>query len=85
MLMYIIFNARMIYLLKILLSLFLSWNFLLSYCVTFNLDLNDFPDEPNGSWVARANGSWNNWGTGITLSDDDGDGIHTAIDCGFSN
>ena len=36
-------------------------------CVTFNLNLNDFNEIPSsGNWVVRANGNWNNWGSGIT-------------------
>jgi len=55
------------------------------YCVTFNLDLNDFTDSPDGNWVVRANGNWNNWGVGITLFDDDDDGLYTVTNCSFSN
>tara|TARA_Y100000590_G_C15655168_1_gene990335 strand:- start:383 stop:1714 length:1332 start_codon:yes stop_codon:yes gene_type:complete len=56
-----------------------------SNCVTFSLDLNNFNEEPQGDWVPRANGSWNTWGIGITLNDNDGDNIYTATDCSFSN
>ena len=72
------------YVFKILISMVMC-NFILPYCVTFNLDLNDFNDIPDGYWVVRANGNWNSWGTGITLNDNDGDGTYTAIDCNFSN
>ena len=58
---------------------------LMPYCVIFNLDLNSFNDYPDGDWVARANGSWNGWGTGIDLYDDDGDGIYSVTDCSFEN
>ena len=60
-------------------------NFIFPYCVTFNLDLNNFNDIPEGSWVARANGNWNNWGAGITLNDNNNDGIHTGTSCSFDN
>ena len=60
-------------------------NILFPYCVTFNLDLNNFNDAPDGNWSARANGSWNNWGSGITLNDNDNDGIYTATSCSFDN
>ena len=60
-------------------------NILFPYCVTFNLDLNNFNDAPSGNWSPRANGSWNNWGFGITLNDNDNDGIYTATSCSFDN
>ena len=72
------------YLLKIL-SILMLINSIFAYCVTFNIDLNNLDDIPDGNWVVRANGTWNNWGAGITLYDNDGDGIHTATDCTFSN
>ena len=72
------------YILKKLYILFL-FNTILPYCVTFNIDLNNLNDIPDGNWVVRANGTWNNWGTGITLYDNNGDGIHTATDCTFLN
>jgi len=71
------------YITKILLFI-ITLSIVFPYCVTFNLDLNDFNEEPEGNWVARANGTWNNWGVGITLNDDDGDNIYTATDCNFS-
>lgn len=55
------------------------------YCVTFSIDLNNFNEEPEGNWVVRANGNWNNWGTGVTLSDDDGDHVYYAEYCGLNN
>ena len=70
------------YFLKFL-SFPLLLNFAFNYCVTFNLNLNGFSEVPNGNWVARANGNWNNWGTGITLYDYDNDGIHTGTVCSF--
>ena len=66
--------------LKILILNLLT-NYLLSYCVTFSLDLTEFNEIPDGNWSVRANGNWNNWGTGITLYDYDNDGIHTATTC----
>ena len=59
------------------LIVFMNFHLILASCVTFNLDLNNFNELPEGNWVARANGSWNNWGTGITLSDNDNNGIFT--------
>ena len=70
---------------KFLFKILLFINILFPYCVTFNLDLNNFDDVPVGSWVARANGSWNEWGTGITLNDNDNDGIYSATSCSFDN
>lgn len=70
------------YFLKFL-SFSILLNFAFNYCVTFNLNLNGFSEVPNGNWVARANGNWNNWGTGITLYDYDNDGIHTGTVCSF--
>ena len=55
------------------------------YCVTFNLDLNDFHEQIEGNWQPRANGNWNNWGIGITFYDDDNDGIYSVTDCRFDN
>ena len=51
--------------------------FLFSATINFNIDMNNsiIPNEDYNSVVI--NGSWNNWqGWGITLSDDDGDGIY---------
>ena len=55
------------------------------YCITFSLDLNNFNELPQGNWEPRANGTWNSWGTGITLYDDDNDGIYSVTDCRFEN
>ena len=44
--------------------------------------MNDIPD---GSWAVRANGNWNNWGTGITLNDNNNDGVYTGTSCSFDN
>ena len=60
-------------------------NLIFTNCVTFNLDLNNLEEVPDGNWVARVNGSWNNWNTGITLSDYNNDGVYTATNCNFSN
>jgi len=67
------------------LIVFMNFHLILASCVTFNLDLNNFNELPEGNWVARANGSWNNWGTGITLSDNDNNGIHTSTICSLEN
>ncbi len=72
------------FLLKIL-SIIIFNCFLFSQCVTFNLDLNEFQDIPDGNWIVNANGSWNSWGWGINLTDSDGDNIFTITDCSFSN
>tara|TARA_Y100001970_G_scaffold137457_2_gene169181 strand:+ start:17314 stop:19683 length:2370 start_codon:yes stop_codon:yes gene_type:complete len=51
--------------------------FLFSATINFNIDMNNsiIPNEDYNNVVI--NGSWNNWqGWGITLSDDDGDGIY---------
>ena len=69
----------------LLIVLLFFLNILFPYCVTFNLDLNNFNDAPSGNWSPRANGSWNNWGFGITLNDNDNDGIYTATSCSFDN
>ena len=63
----------------------ITLNLIFTNCVTFNLDLNNLEEVPDGNWVARINGSWNNWNTGITLSDYNNDGIYTATNCNFSN
>ena len=55
------------------------------YCITFSLDLNNFNELPQGNWEPRANGTWNSWGTGITLYDNDNDGIYSVTDCRFEN
>ena len=54
---------------KSLIKILFLISFIFPYCVTFNLDLNNFNDIPDGSWVARANGNWNNWGAGTTLNE----------------
>lgn len=72
------------YLYKILFFILIG-NFIITSCVTFNLDLNNYDNIPDGNWIARANGNWNGWGNGITLSDDDNDGIHSGTSCIFEN
>lgn len=70
---------------KSLIKILFFISFIFPYCVTFNLDLNNFNDIPDGSWVVRANGNWNNWGTGTTLNDNNNDGIYTGTSCSFDN
>ena len=72
------------FLVKILFIMIIN-SLMFSNCVSFSLDLNDFEEEPSGNWVVRVNGTWNSWGSGITLNDDDDDNIYTISDCSFSN
>ena len=60
-------------------------HFVLTSCVTFNLDLNNFEDIPDGDWIVLANGNWNMWGWGIELTDQNNDNIFTATNCSFDN
>ena len=60
-------------------------HFVLTSCVTFNLDLNNFDDIPDGDWIVLANGNWNMWGWGIELTDQNNDNIFTATNCSFDN
>ncbi len=70
---------------KKFLTYIIFFNFFFPYCVTFNLDLNNFSEYPDGNWVARVNGSWNGWGQGFTLNDHDSNGIYSFTDCGLSD
>ena len=67
------------------LTYIIFFNFFFPNCVTFNLDLNNFSEYPNGNWVVKVNGSWNGWGQGFTLNDHDSDGIYSVTDCGLSD
>lgn len=60
-------------------SIFYS-NFLFAYCANISVNINNI-DTPDGNWIVLANGSWNNWGWGIELFDQDGDGTYEGSVC----
>jgi len=59
---------------------------LFSYSANFEIDTNDLA-YPNANYPSIViNGSWNDWsGWGVTLLDDDGDGIYTGTLSGLSD
>ena len=62
--------------LKFLLKLVCFYTIAFSVNISFNIDMNEMPLPNEGFEDIVINGSWNNWsGWGVTLSDNDGDGI----------
>ena len=59
-------------------------NILLGYCAIIKVDINNI-ETPEGSWVVLANGSWNDWGWGTELFDDDGNGSYEGVVCGLAD
>ena len=55
------------------------------YCATIGVDVNMLTNPPNGNWVVLANGSWNEWGWGVQLLDEDGDGLYIGTLCDLSD
>ena len=55
------------------------------YCATIGVDVNTLTNPPNGNWVVLANGSWNEWGWGVQLLDEDGDGLYIGTLCDLSD
>ena len=64
-------------------SIFYS-NFLLAYCANISVNINNI-NTPDGNWIVLANGSWNSWGWGVELSDQDGDGTYEGSVCGLAD
>ena len=55
------------------------------YCATLGVDLNTLTNPPTGNWIVLANGSWNDWGWGVQLTDEDADGIYIGTICDLSD
>lgn len=64
-------------------TLFCS-NILFAYCATIKLDVNNI-ETPDGNWIVLANGSWNSWGWGVELYDNNNDGIYEGTVCDLEN
>ena len=71
---------KVIKMIKIILIYISFLSFAISASVTFNIDMSDF-DFPNDNYDnVVINGEWDNWnGWGVTLNDDDNDGIYSGI------
>ena len=68
----------------ILINFLVSFNILIGYCAIIQVDVNNI-ETPDNNWIVLANGSWNDWGWGTELFDDDGDGRYQGEVCGLSN
>lgn len=59
--------------------------FMYGYCATLGVDINTLTNPPSGNWIVLANGSWNDWGWGVQLTDEDADGIYIGTLCDLSD
>ena len=55
------------------------------YCASLGVDINTLTNPPTGNWIVLANGSWNDWGWGVQLTDEDGDGVYIGTLCDLSD
>ena len=69
--------------LLLILSIF-YFSVLFGYCATISVDINNI-ETPQGNWIVLANGSWNDWGWGVQLYDDDNDGVFQGTQCNLEN
>ena len=69
--------------LLLILSIF-YFGILFGYCATISVDINNI-EAPQGNWIVLANGSWNDWGWGVQLYDDDNDGVFQGTQCNLEN
>ena len=68
----------------LLLNFLLFSNILFGYCAIIKVNINNI-ETPEGSWIILANGSWNDWGWGTELFDDDGDGSYEGEVCDLND
>ena len=59
-------------------------NILIAYCATIKVDINNI-ENPDGDWIVLANGSWNGWGWGTELFDNNSNGVYEGSVCGLSD